>query len=231
MVVTPKAGTRRPIVVASFALATALFASLSWSQGAVGGEPVAIIEEIRAPNASVRFMDYVGRGQVIDLSSNGRLILGYLHTCLRESITGGRVIVGREQSTVHGGKVVRERVECDGGSLMLTAKQAGKSGVLVLRGPPSTGGAIYADFNVYSTSPVLKLTTGAKHVRITRLDRPSVELTFKVPGRFIDLAVAGHRLKPGGIYRAVAGDRSVVFGVDASAKYSSGPILGRLVPL
>ncbi len=55
------------------------------------------------------------------------MTLGYLRSCLRETITGGKVTVGLEQSKVAGAKLVRERIECDGTKLLLTPEQASAS--------------------------------------------------------------------------------------------------------
>ena len=58
-------------------------------------------------------------------------MLGYLRSCWRETITGGVVTVGAEHGTVEHGRVFRELVECDGGSLILTDSQSEKNGVMV----------------------------------------------------------------------------------------------------
>lgn len=50
-------------------------------------------------------MDYVEPGQVIRLGAADGLVLGYLKSCWRETITGGTVTVGTEQSQVAGGEV------------------------------------------------------------------------------------------------------------------------------
>ena len=200
---------------------------------AVAAGPAAIVEDVGPTVSGVAFMDYVEAGRVIHLGGDGTVALGYLRSCLRETITGGTVTVGGEQSVVEGGSVVRERVECDGGRLELTAEQAGKSAVLVLRKPPaSAAGAIpQPALKIYGTSPVIKLTGSAREVVIERLDRPSEVLKFGVTGRFVDLSAQGKSLKPGGLYRARAGERTIVFKVDAYARPGKGPIVGRLINL
>ena len=59
-------------------------------------------------------------GKVIRLRPKESIVLGYLRSCWHETITGGTVIVGAEQSDVQGGKVVRRKVMCDGGKIALT---------------------------------------------------------------------------------------------------------------
>lgn len=174
-------------------------------------------------------MDYVEPGRVIVLPKKATLVLGYMQSCLRETISGGTVTVGRKQSQVRGGKIVVEQVECDGGRLRLTSKQGGKSAVLVLRVPPSGAAAVGPTFRIYGASPVLLVPTATARVIIKRLDQPSPDLTVVIRARFVDLAATRQALAPGGVYRATAGDRSIVFSVDAFARPGPGPIIGRLI--
>ena len=70
---------------------------------------------------------------------------------------------------------------------------------------------------------------------IERVDLPGErqELTIApaqlVHGAFYDLATSGKSLKPGGIYRATAGNQQIVFDVDAGSKDGGGPIANRLL--
>lgn len=210
----------------------ALAAGLGLALPAVAGPPAAIVENVDAPGAGIRFMDYVEPGQVIDLGKKGVLSLGYLRSCLRDTITGGRVIVGEERSRVEGGKLVRERVECDGGKINMTSGQAGKSAVLVLRAPPAgaAGALPRPSFKIYGTSPVFKPAAGTREVVIERLDRPEDNIAVAVSGGIVDLSAKGKQLDPGGLYRASAGERAVVFAVDPFAESGASPIVGRFVP-
>ena len=193
--------------------------------------PVALVEDVDAPRAQVGFMDYVKAGQVIELGATGTLKLGYLKSCLSESIIGGQVIVGLQKSEVRGGTIKTERVECDGGRLELTAEEAGKSAVLVLRAPPVRRAASAArpSFKIYGASPLIRLSGAVGKVVIERLDRPGEAIEVALEGGRADFAAMGRALKPGGIYRARSGDRSVVFDVDPLARPGPGPIIGRLV--
>ncbi|MEE8445826.1 MAG: hypothetical protein V3S44_10780, partial [Alphaproteobacteria bacterium] len=100
---------------------------------ATAAEPVAIVEDVAATGVKVRFLDYLERGRRIDLGAKGRIVIGYLNSCLREEIVGGEIVIGAEQSTVVAGSVRRARVECDGGRLLLTAEQAGEGAAIVMR--------------------------------------------------------------------------------------------------
>jgi hypothetical protein len=197
---------------------------------AAAGEPSAIVEEVAAPDAGINVMDYVSHDRVIQLARGETVTLGYLRSCLRETITGGRIVVGLEQSRVENGSVRRERVECDGGALKLGAAESGKSLVLVLRAPRASAGTPAPTVTIFGASPVIKLRDGAGEVEIERLDRRAGKLSLMAANGFIDLAATGHSLQPGGLYRARSGGREVVFQVDRLARPGPGPVIGRLVP-
>ena len=100
-------------------------------------EPAAIIQSVQGSGTSLEAMEIIERGRVFDLGADGRLVLGYLRSCIHEEITGGRVTVGARRSVVEGGRISRRRVECDGGAFDLTPAQAGKSSALIFRHPPN----------------------------------------------------------------------------------------------
>ncbi len=212
-------------------LILAALIGLIYSPGAVAKPPSAIVEDVNASGAGVAFMEYVEAGRVIRLGASGTLTLGYLRSCLRETITGGKVTVGMEQSKVAGAKLVRERIECDGTKLLLTPAQAAKSMGAVFRAPPAGSGAglPQPQFTLYGASPVISLSTPSGTVVLKRLDRPAEDLTIAVEGGFADLALLNKSLKPGGIYRARDGKFAVVFKVDLFARPGRGPLVGRLI--
>ena len=198
-------------------------------------QPVAIVEDIDAPNAGVQFFDYMDAGKVIELGKNGMMVLGYFASCQRETITGGTVRIGDDASEIENGRIERERVECDGGGVQLSAAQTGKSGVLVFRVPGKTGTASQPEptATVYATAPLIDIGSkgadGAGTVVLERVDRPSESHTVNITGRIADLAKAGVSLHPGGVYRVWLGDRSTTFKVDDYAAPGGGPIISRLV--
>src|SRR5258706_3709243 len=104
--------------------------------GGWAADPSAIVEAVQGAVKDVQVFDYLAAGTQIQLPARGILVLGYLKSCARETITGGKVVVGTDQSVVEGGQVKRETVECDGGRMQLTDRQAAKSGVMVFRGTP-----------------------------------------------------------------------------------------------
>jgi hypothetical protein len=205
---------------------------------ALAADPVAIVEDAKG-KLDVDFMDYVEAGRVVKLAAGDELVLGYLRSCWRETIKGGTVTVGADQSTVAGGTVRREKMPCDAGKMRLTSDQAAKSGVMVFRAPPKPGAAAAAaapEMTVYGLSPVLDIKGGGR-VTIARVDQPGAPLAFDVPakqltrGSFFDLAKTDQALAAGGVYRLSVGDRNIVFKVDPDAKPGQAPLLSRLIRL
>lgn len=201
-------------------------------------QQAALVEDAKGKNLDVDFMDYVDAGRVIKLAPGDELVLGYLRSCWRETIKGGTVTVGAEQSTVEGGTVRREKVECDGGKMRLTQAQSGQAGVMVFRAPPRAAqGPAAPQATLYGLSPVLDVKGGGT-VTIERIDQPGEKLIVQVAaqqlqrGAFHDLAKAGQTLVAGGVYRASAGPgREIVFKVDPEAKPGQAPVISRLLRL
>jgi hypothetical protein len=185
------------------------------------------VEEVTGNIPGVEFMDYVEAGRVITLGPRDTIVLGYMTSCRREKITGGKVVVGREQSTVEHGKVDHSRVDCDAGRMQPTDRQARHGGATVVRSavPPVT---------LYSRLPLVEVG-GPGLLVIQPLDqtgeRRTVVLTQAnlVRGRFYDLAKAGKPLVPGVVYAASFEGKKVVFRIDEQAKAAATPIVGRLL--
>ena len=194
--------------------------------------PVAVVEDV-AGSPGVELMDYVSVGKTIKLAAMDSIILSYIKSCWRETIKGGTVTVGVEQSAVDGGTIEREKVACDGGKMELAAAQSKQSAAMVFRGtghtPPPK-----AQFVIYARSPIIELAGGGT-VSLERVDKPGEKLDLAirsadlVHGEFYDMAKAGKELQPGGVYRAKTGNQQVVFMIDASARTDSGPLASRLV--
>ena len=196
---------------------------------------VALVEGINSKTAGVEFMEYVPVGREIRLGKQDTLSLGYLKSCWHETITGGIVTVGNEQSDVRSGKVDRHRVDCDGGKLALTAQQASQSAGMVVRDlKPRPQASLEPQITIYGVSPVVEIKGGGP-LLIERIDQPGErhEITIAAPqlvkGAFYDLAHTNTPLTPGGTYRASVGTRQIVFKVDARAKPGASPIISRLL--
>lgn len=222
--------------IGAFAAVSLMLAPCAWADA-----PVAVVEDIAGKPAGVEFMDYVEPGKVIKLAAGDSIVLGYLKSCWRESIRGGTVTVGAEQSDVAGGTVDRTKVGCDGGKMELAAAQSKQSAAMVFRKAPGPNTPPKPQFKIFSRAPVVELKGGGTLV-IERVDVPSgdrLEIVLApaqlVNGAFYDFAkdptTAGKSLKPGGVYRAKVGDQQIVFEVDAAAKESANaePLAGRLL--
>ena len=70
-----------------------------------------------------------------------------------------------------------------------------------------------------------------KDVELERLNRPQQVLKFETVANGVDLAELGVSLKKGGLYRARAAGREIVFRVAKFARPGTVPLLSRLVPL
>jgi hypothetical protein len=213
----------------------ALSALLATAAPAWAADPSAIVEDTKG-KVDVEFMDYLVPGRVVKLGANDELVLGYLRSCWRETIKGGTVTVGAEQSSVAGGAVRREKVKCEGSKLKLTADQSAQSGVMVFRAPPKAGAATTPEITIHGLSPVLDVKGGGK-VTIARIDAPAQPMTFDVAaqqlarGSMYDLARDGRALAAGGTYRLSVGNRQLVFRVDPNAQPGRAPVVGRLLRL
>ena len=62
-------------------------------------------------------------------------MLSYLHSCVRETITGGTVTVGVDQSEVQAGKVTRTKLNCGESMFVPTGNSDAQFAGRVLRGP------------------------------------------------------------------------------------------------
>ncbi len=210
-------------------LAALLFCGLATAARA---EDAALVEEVSGSGLGVRFMDYLAAGQTVKLGAGDRLVLDYLRSCTRETITGGTVKIGTSESAVTGGAVQREKVECDGGHIQLTADQGAKGGVAVFRGvgPKPASGAM---LTLYGRSPLIDLRSGGS-VTIERLDQPGEKHTVVIKpaaGRAVpyDGAQHGLALAAGGSYRATANGKQILFKIADNAVEGMTPPVGRLI--
>jgi hypothetical protein len=216
-------------------LALAGAGMLAITASAAAQAPVAVVEDVKGQVAGVEFMDYVAPGTKIELGLKSSIVLSYMKSCTRETITGGTVTVGAEQSTVDHGKVERTVVDCDANHIQLTAREATQSAATVFRSmAPTQPAASTPQITLYGRSPVVE-TNGPGKLLIERLDQPGerheVALSKKSldRGRFYDFAKAHKALTPGATYRASLGGLNIVFKVDAQAKLGATPIIGRLL--
>jgi hypothetical protein len=187
----------------------------------------------------VEFMDYVAPGKVIKLGPKATVVLGYMKSCWRETITGGTVVVGAEESMVHLGDMQRIKVDCDASGIQLSDHEASQSAATTFRNlKPDQRAATPPppQLTLYGLSPIVEVKGGGTLV-IERIDaqgeRYAVPLKSSalVRGRFYDFALAKTSLTAGGTYAASLGSRRTTFKIDPHATSGSTPIIGRLLRL
>ena len=205
--------------------------------------PVAIIEDVKGQIAGLEAMDYLVSGRTLWLAGDETVVIGYLKSCVRETIHGGTVKIGDKQSTVEAGDIERARVECDAQRMMAAPGQPLDSTGYVFRDIvtaserlPDAPRAQGPQFTLYGSSPLIELN-GRGPLVIARLDTKGEYFNFDIDqdmllhGRFLDLAIRGKALSPGGVYGARWQKQLVVFKIDSAARPGATPILGRLLRL
>src|SRR5690242_17439978 len=92
--------------------------ALSPAIAAADSRAVAILEEIEGASGKHEAFDELKAGDRIELGTKGRAIIGYLGSCARETIEGGTIVIGEEQSQLENGKVARETIACEATQLV-----------------------------------------------------------------------------------------------------------------
>ena len=203
-------------------------------QSAFAQAPVALVEDVTGNPPGVGFMDYVGTDKIIHLGKQDSLVLSYMESCVQETIKGGTVTIGTNQSAVQSGQV-----QCDASKMMHPAERLDQAAALVFRSVETAPSKTWRDpqFTIYARSPLMQVN-GLGTLVITRLDRPEapdVKLSIAAEqlkgGGFFDCAALGVSLTPGGTYRAIWASNEVVLKVHPAAKSGVAPVIGRLVRL
>jgi hypothetical protein len=120
-----------------FSLRTIAYAGLASlvfaARAAADPLEVALVESLTGNLSDVAFMDYVHAGQVIRLGPQQTIVLSYMASCVRETITGGTITIGTQRSEVRSGDVQRSDGRCDLGRIELMGEPG--SGGRTFRGP------------------------------------------------------------------------------------------------
>lgn len=196
------------------------------------GKQAAVVEDLAGKVAGVEVFDFLEPGQTITLPAGARLVLGYMQSCTRETITGaGSVTIGESGSKVAGARLQQEQLKCAAAN-QLALGQAGKSAAMVFRGQPGSG---RKKAEIPQPSAVLMYTAPAFAVAqpgqltIERLDVAETVQVFQVSGKLFDYGKTGKKLDAGGYYRVELNGKSAVFHISLDAGEGSGPLLLRLV--
>ena len=107
---------------------------LALASPAAANSPVAVVEDVQGKVTGAEFMDYVTPKAVIKIGDGGSVILSYLKSCRRETISGaGTVVVGTEESAVHLAEVKAEKTNCDPNQANATTRETSGVAATVLR--------------------------------------------------------------------------------------------------
>jgi hypothetical protein len=209
---------------------------LALASPAAADSPVAVVEDVQGKVTGAEFMDYVTPKAVIKIGDGGSVILSYLKSCRRETISGaGTVVVGTEESAVHLAEVKAEKTNCDPNQANATTRETSGVAATVLRSVDNSKSASLPQpqLTLYGASPLVEAKGRGKLV-IRRLDVPGERQEInlggtQLKGRFLDFAGENVALVPGGLYAATFKSSQIVFRVDAQAKPGMTPIVGRLL--
>lgn len=212
--------------------AMTLLAALVFAASTARAQQTAVVEDLSGTVPRVEVFDFLSAGKTITLPAGAKLVLGYMKSCTRETITGaGTVAVGDTGSKVTGAKLQTEQLKCAAAN-QLAQGQAGKSAAMVFRGQPGSG---RKRAEIPQPSAVLMYTAPAFQVArsgqltIERLDVAETVQVFQVSGKLFDYGKTGKKLDAGGYYRAELNGKSTVFQISLDAGEGGGPLLLRLV--
>ena len=197
--------------------------------------PVAVVEEIKGKVTGAEFMDYVTARSVITIGDGGSVVLSYLKSCRRETISGaGTAVVGAEQSVVDQAVLKAEKTNCDPNQANATTKDTSGVAATLLRSATEAK-LPEPQLTLYGASPLVE-AKGRGTLTIRRLDvageRHQIALGgTQLKGKFGDFAGENVALVPGGLYAASFKSSEIVFRIDAQAKPGATPIVGRLLRL
>ncbi len=209
---------------------------MGFAGSAAAQAPVAVVEEVQGNVTGAEFMDYVVPGKVIKLGQGASIVVGYMKSCRRETISGiGTVIVGEDESKVHLAEVDASRTNCDPAQAHATTRATSDVAASVVRSLEKSAAPAGPQLTLYGTSPLVE-ARGRGTLVFERLDqrgeRQQFDLTGnQLKGRFYDLAGTSKSLTPGATYAATFASRRIVFRVDPQARPGPTPIVGRLLRL
>jgi hypothetical protein len=211
------------------------FGLIALASPAAADSPVAVVEDVQGKVTGAEFMDYVTPKAVIKIGDGGSVILSYLKSCRRETISGaGTVVVGTEASIVDQAVLKAEQTNCDSSQANATSRDTSGVAATVLRSvdQPSLP---EAQLVLFGASPFVE-AKGRGMLVVRRLDLAGERYQIalggtQLKGKFVDFAGEDVALVPGGLYAASFKSAEVVFRVDAQAKPGATPIVGRLLRL
>ncbi|WP_374650617.1 hypothetical protein [Dongia sp.] len=181
---------------------------------------VAIVDESPRTEGPGQIFEMLPENTILDLAAGETIVLGYLKSCVRETITGGRVTVGPKESVVEGGKVIREKTQCTETHLALTADESQQSATIAFRGQIKY---------IFTRQPIIIARKSAGVI----IEPVNGGETWKIEpenGR-VDFQAVKLEMQPGAAYRVKGFTQTVIVEVDQNATNAKTGILERVVIL
>ncbi len=203
--------------IISLSVGVTLLGGLAGGFALAASKRVAIVDQGAAASAGIQEFDQLAEGTEFSLGAGETIVIGYLTSCVVETITGGKVVIGAKQSEVTGGEVSRTEVKCAEPRLVLTAAEAQESATIAFRPAPSLR-------HVFTRTPLL---LGSKSqplfVEIVAADTNQIVRKLQSDNGRIDLAAEKVELEPGKTYLIKSGDREpLTIEIDPAAKAGGG---------
>jgi hypothetical protein len=193
---------------------------LSGHSSEAAPKAVAIVEDSMRNEGPGRAFDMLPENTVLDLAQGETIVLGYLKSCVRETITGGKVTVGQKESAVEGGKVAREKTECTETRLALTADESQQSATIAFRGQIK---------HVFTRQPLI-VAEKSETVKIEPIEGGE-SWNLKPENGRIDFRAAKFEMQPGARYKVTGAKAALIIEVDAAATTAKTGTLERVVVL
>lgn len=200
-------------------LVAVMLTGLAATAGAAS-RPVAIVEESPKADGKAQAFNLLAESDTFDLAAGETVILGYLKSCMRETITGGSVTIGSKESTVVGGTVTREQTQCAVNKLALTADESQQSATIAFRGQVK---------HIFTRQPLI-MAGKSQGVTIEPVEGGEVWQIVPENGR-IDFRAAKLQMQPGANYRVKGATQVVIVEVDDAADTTKTGLLERVVIL
>jgi hypothetical protein len=216
---TSKFNKIRCLMAGSLPLASLLLLATS---AMAAPKPVAIVEDSPLTTGRGQAFDLLNENEVLKIGSGETLVLGYLKSCTRETITGGTVTIGVKESTVEGGKVTREKTECAVTKLALTADESQQSATIAFRPADALK-------HIFTLQPAI-IAKRSANVTVEAIEGAD-RWNLKPQDGLIDLRASKIEMQPGKRYKVTGEEVSLIVEVDAAATTAKTGLLERVVVL
>ena len=167
-------------------------------------------------------MDFLDAGTNFEFRPSESIVIGYLSSCVLESITGGKVTIGQHQSIVIGGEVNRRTLECASGDKIGGSVKNQTAAAVVFRGMKNKNAAIYSLF------PIVRLGSDDGQLMVTRADGKGDPQNVAIEKGIADFGNSRFQLKRNKVYILSSGGRTKTVKVSPRAKRDV-PLLSRVM--